>query len=42
MEITTKQLRRCDLVIAKGRIDTSTVKTLSDALAEIHFQRRVE
>jgi anti-sigma B factor antagonist len=35
MEVTTKELRRCDLVIAKGRIDTATVKTLSQALAEI-------
>lgn len=35
MEVTTKELRRCDLVVVKGRIDTSTVKTLSDALAEI-------
>jgi anti-sigma B factor antagonist len=35
MEVTTKQLRRCDLVVVKGRIDTATVKTLSEALAEI-------
>lgn len=35
MEVTTKELRRCDLVVVKGRIDTSTVKSLSDALAEI-------
>ncbi|MCK6624491.1 MAG: STAS domain-containing protein [Anaerolineae bacterium] len=35
MEVTTKELRRCDLVIATGRIDTATVKTLSQALAEI-------
>ena len=35
MEVTTKELRRCDLVTAKGRIDTATVKTLSDALAKI-------
>lgn len=35
MEVTTKELRRCDLVIAKGRIDTATVKTLSEALAKI-------
>ena len=34
MEITTKQLRHCDLVVVKGRIDASTVKTLSQALAE--------
>lgn len=35
MEVTIKELRRCDLVVVKGRIDTATVKTLSDALAEI-------
>ena len=35
MEATTKQLRRCDLVVAKGRIDTSTVKTLAEAFAAI-------
>lgn len=35
MEVTTKQLRRCDLVVARGRIDASTVKTLSEALAQI-------
>jgi anti-anti-sigma factor len=35
MEVSTKELRRCHLVVAKGRIDTSTVKTLSQALAEI-------
>jgi anti-sigma B factor antagonist len=35
MEVITKELRRCDLVVVKGRIDTATVKTLSDALAEI-------
>lgn len=40
MEVTTKQLRRCDLVVAKGRIDASTVKTLSQALAEIKEANR--
>jgi len=35
MEVETKQLRRCDLVIARGRIDSSTVKTLKDAFASI-------
>lgn len=35
MEVTTKKLRRCSLVIAKGRIDTATVKMLSGALAEV-------
>lgn len=35
MEITTQQLRRCDLVIVKGRIDADTVKELANALAQI-------
>jgi anti-sigma B factor antagonist len=35
MEVETKQLRRCDLIIAKGRIDSSTVKTLKEAFASI-------
>jgi len=35
MEVTTEQLRRCDLVTVKGRIDASTVKELSETLAEI-------
>lgn len=35
MDVSTKRLRRCDLVVAKGRIDASTVKILSQALAEL-------
>ncbi|MCB0194681.1 MAG: STAS domain-containing protein [Anaerolineae bacterium] len=35
MIVETKQHRRCDVVVAKGRIDTSTVKTLAEALAGI-------
>lgn len=35
MEVTTKQLRRCDLVTVTGRIDASSVKDLSHALAKI-------
>ncbi len=35
MEVTSKQLRRCDLVVARGRIDSATVKTLAQALADI-------
>lgn len=35
MEVTTRELRRCHLVVAKGRIDSATVKTLSDALAKL-------
>lgn len=40
MEVTTKKLRRCDLVVVRGRIDASSVKVLSDALAEIKEARR--
>ncbi len=35
MEVTTKELRRCDLVSAEGRIDSSTVKILVQTLASI-------
>lgn len=35
MEVTTKQLRRCDVVTVKGRIDASTVNELSQALEAI-------
>lgn len=32
MEIKTKKLRRCDVVVVKGRVDASTVGQLSEAL----------
>lgn len=35
MDVTTKKLRRCDLVVAKGRIDAATVDVLAGALNEI-------
>ena len=35
MEVSTEQLRRCDLVTVVGRIDASTVKDLSQALSKI-------
>ncbi len=35
MEVTTKQLRRCDLVTVKGRIDADSVKELDQALDAI-------
>ncbi|MDM8526694.1 STAS domain-containing protein [Anaerolineales bacterium HSG24] len=35
MKVTTKNLRRCDVVIAEGRIDSSTVKILAQTLASI-------
>jgi anti-sigma B factor antagonist len=34
MEVTTKEMRRCDLVIAKGRIDSDSVKSLAQALGD--------
>lgn len=36
MEITAKQLRRCDLVTASGRIDSASVKDLAQVFDEIH------
>ena len=35
MNVTTKELRRCDIVTAEGRIDSSTVETLAQALNSI-------
>ena len=35
MEVSTKKLRRCDLVVVKGRIDSDTVEKLSQALEAI-------
>ena len=35
MEVTTKELRRCTVVTVAGRIDSSTVKILAQALASI-------
>ena len=35
MEVTTKELRRCDVVAVTGRVDSSTVKILTQALASI-------
>lgn len=35
MEIDTKQLKRCDLVAVKGRIDSSSVSGLTEALHAI-------
>ncbi len=35
MEVTTKELRRCDLVSAEGRIDSATAKILAQTLASI-------
>src|SRR5262245_19336661 len=35
MEVQSRELRRCDLVVAIGRIDSSTVKELHEALAAV-------
>ena len=35
MDIEIKRLRRCDLVVAKGRIDSATVGQLKEALADV-------
>ncbi len=35
MQIASKQLRRCDVVTVKGRIDAGTVGELSKALAKL-------
>lgn len=35
MNVTTKELRRCDLVTVEGRIDSSTAEVLAQALASI-------
>lgn len=35
MEVTSKKLRRCDVVVVKGRIDAATVGQLSAALATV-------
>ena len=40
MEVETRQLRRCDLIVAKGRIDTVTVKILSETLGAIKNKGR--
>jgi anti-anti-sigma factor len=40
MDIQTKQLRRCDLLIAKGRIDSATVEQLNEALADVKKRGR--
>ena len=38
MEVTTKELRRCDVVTAEGVIDSSTVEILTQALASLMWR----
>lgn len=40
MEVTTNQLKRCDLVKATGRIDSATAPQLAEVLTEIHENGR--
>ena len=40
MEVTTNQLKRCDLVTATGRIDSATAPRLAEVLAGIHEEGR--
>lgn len=40
MEVTIKQLRRCDVVVAKGRIDSETVKTLAETFDTLKKEGR--
>ncbi len=35
MEVTIKELRRCDVVTAVGRVDSATVEILAQTLASI-------
>ncbi len=40
MEIQSKQLRRCDLIVVKGRIDAGTVGQLAEALTAVQTDGR--
>ena len=40
MDIQTKSLRRCDVVVVKGRIDSDTVKTLTETFANLKANGR--
>jgi anti-sigma B factor antagonist len=40
MEVTTKQLKRCDLVEATGRIDSDTAPQLGEAFDAINEEGR--
>jgi len=40
MEVTTTTLKRCDLVKAKGRIDSETATAFSDAIQKVLGQER--
>ncbi len=40
MEVTTMALKRCDLVKPKGRIDSETATSFSDAIQKVLKQER--
>ena len=40
MDVQTKTLRRCDVVVVKGRIDSDTVKILTETFAELKANGR--
>ncbi len=40
MDIETKRLRRSDLVVARGRIDSATVGQLNEVLADLKSKGR--
>lgn len=40
MDVTSKKLRRCDVIMVKGRIDAATVGQLSAALAAVRNEGR--
>jgi len=40
MEVTTTQYKRCDLVSAKGRVDSFTAPQLSDAIESLTNEGR--
>ena len=40
MDIQTKTLRRCDVLVIKGRIDSDTVKILAQTLADLKANGR--
>ena len=40
MDVQTKTLRRCDVVVVKGRIDSDTVKILTETFADLKANGR--
>ncbi|GAB4539171.1 MAG: hypothetical protein Fur002_03810 [Anaerolineales bacterium] len=40
MEVTTQEFKRCDLVVVKGRVDSSTAPKFSKALENLNDNSR--